>query len=78
MFHSSHLDQSPVASEHHLPSSLPGMGAADPAVQEPVPAVPAPLPPSSLPFGLTVKQLLLMGGVALAVFFVLKHVMKKK
>jgi hypothetical protein len=82
MFHTSHLDQSPVASEHHLPSSMPGMGAADTDPQSPVPSAPAPLAPAApAPFSLaqvTWKQWAMMGGVALAVFFVLKHVMSKK
>lgn len=81
MFHQSHLDGNPVASEHHLPSSMPGMGA-DPAPADPTaapPSIPAPLPlTSKLPFGITLKQLALAGGVAVLVFLVLRHVMKKK
>lgn len=80
MFHS-HLDQAPVASEHHLPSTLPGMGGDTDAVADTsaTPTIPAPIPlTSKLPFGITLKQLAIMGGVAVAVFFVLRHVMKKK
>lgn len=84
----SHLD-APHHATHELLAGHPGMGAAsdvmDPAsaVQNPSPGAtdqPAPMPMATAPIvfaGMTSKQLLLAGGIAVAVFLLLKVFVKR-
>ncbi len=69
MFHQSHLDQHHHASTEQLAG---GVGA-DVAQQTVAPSVPAPMPTGSD----LLKKALVVGGIALIVFFVLRELAKR-
>jgi hypothetical protein len=87
MFHQSHLSGPPVAMRSNLPNH-PGMGASDistevpdtaaPATDIVLPAVGPPAGPEKLFAGLTLTQLLIVGGVAVGVFLLIHHFNARK